>query len=273
LQRFFVLIVGVVAVYIAVWQIFPLFDHRVPFAIALFFTYVVMAYLVLPAGMRLLRLFYRPSHIPLYCVTPDGLASDPINLGLIGSRTEIIEAMERAGWHLADPLTPRTFVKEVFAVLLRRSYPNAPFNTLYLFGKKPDLGFEKEIDDRPSQRHHVRFWACNLSGPEEFHGDVRFWRRVHRPSAAMPGRQFWVGAASRDIGIAPIRHNAQFSHRVAPDTNAERELIAHNLEKTGLVSTTRSVTIGRPFVLRNRVARSFLRTDGKLTICELKPHS
>ena len=97
-KRLVVLIIGLGAVYVAVWQVFPFFDHRLPIALAAFATYVLMAYAVLPAVNRGVRLFVKPNHIPLYSVTPDGFASDPLNVGVIGTRAQLVEAMTKAGW-------------------------------------------------------------------------------------------------------------------------------------------------------------------------------
>jgi len=97
---------------------------------------------------------------------------------------------------------------------------------------------------------------------------LRFWQR-HGP-LKREKRQLWIGAASLDTGLAFIRHNAQITHMINPDTNAERNLIAKHLKKTGLVKKTRDVTLGQPYRLRNRVWRGFLHTDGQMTILELK---
>jgi hypothetical protein len=72
------------------------------------------------------------------------------------------------------------------------------------------------------------------------------------------------------LGIAPIRHNAQITHRVAPDTDIERDLIVHDLRQTSLIASERTIVVGRPYTLRNRAVRSLLRSDGKLVICELQ---
>lgn len=269
-QRVSVLLIGVIAIYVAIWEVLPLFDHRLPLAAALLATYMVMAYLLLPAGARLWQLIVQPTHIPLYCVTPDGLASDPINIGIVGTREQVIAAMEKAGWYLADKRTLRTMLREVVSVITRRPYPNAPFSSLYLFGHKQDLGFQQAVEGHYTHRHHVRFWACDLVGPVEFHKDVHFWQRFHFPSAIEGDRLLWVGAASKDIGIAPIRHNAQITHRVAADTNVERDLIVNDLQKTGYVTNVTLSVVGKPYRLRNRAIRSFLHSDGKLAICELK---
>jgi hypothetical protein len=93
---------------------------------------------------------------------------------------------------------------------------------------------------------------------------------LHQPYLSSPKRQFWVGAASKDIGIAPIRHNAQITHMIAPDTNAERELIIEDLQKADMVASIHTISAGRAYSLRNRALRGSLNSDGRLAICELK---
>lgn len=270
MKRLAVLLVGAFFVYIAVWKVFPFFDNRTPVAIALFITYVVMAYLIIPTLFRLIRFFYTPKHLPLYCVTPDGFASDPVNIGLVGTRRQVILAMEAGGWFLADSKTPLAILRQVTSTLLRRSYPNAPVSNLYLFGRVQDLAFEKEIKDSLGHRHHVRFWAADTALTGEHAGHVQFWKRFHRPNPNKPNIQFWVGAASKDVGIAPIRHNAQVTHMIDPNTNRERRLIVRDLKNAKQIARTRTISVGKPFSLKNRAWRGFLRSDGQITICTLR---
>lgn len=270
LKRLLILAAGLIIIYLAVWRFFPFFDHRIPIALALLATYIFTAYIYIPAAIRVMRVFVKPAHIPLYCVTPDGFASDPINIGIIGTKVEIIKAMKKAGWHKADKRTARTVSKMILCMILRRPYPNAPFSTLYLFGRQQDLGFEKAIESKNGSRHHVRFWACEMQGPEDFVDHVRFWKRFHKRSQITDIRQFWIGAASKDIGIMPIRHNAQLTHMIDPDTNSERDKIVADLKDSGYLDSKRKIKVGSPYQLKNRVLGGFLQTDGKMTICVLK---
>ncbi len=269
-QRLLVLGFGAGIIYLAVWHFFPFFDNRVPLAFALLATYIFTAYIFIPLVFRVFRLFYVPTHIPLYCVTPDGFASDPINIGVVGTRIQVIKAMKAAGWHQADRRTLKNIFKMIRSVVMRSPYPTAPFSSLYLFGRKQDLGFQKAFSEDPSQRHHVRFWAAHLNGPEEFHTDVRFWQRFHRPNKDNLSRQLWVGAASKDIGIVPIRHNAQLTHMIHPDTNAERDLIVHDLRMSHSVAKTITERVHEGLSLPNRALRGVLNADGRIRICILK---
>ncbi len=270
IKRLLVLVTGLVVVYLAVWEFFPFFDHRIPVAFALLSTYIFTAYIFIPAGTRLFRLFFSPTHIPLYCITPDGFASDPINIGIVGTREHIIRAMTQAGWSIPDKKSPHALLKVLRSMLYHTPYPHAPFSTLFLFGRKQDLAFALPIGEKSSNRHHVRFWACHLDGPEEFHIHVQFWQRFHRPINELDMRQLWVGAASKDIGLIPIRHNAQITHMIDPDTDAERDVIVDSLRASHSVQHTNTVKVGAPFQLRNRALGGFLRTDGKMRICYLK---
>ncbi len=269
IKRLAVLGLGLLFIYLAVWKFFPFFDHRIPIALALFATYVFTAYFFIPSVIRLLRLFIIPDHIPLYCVTPDGFASDPVNIGIIGTKKELIYAMIDAGWYKADRKTIRSSSRLVLSAFFRRPYPNAPFSTLYLFGRGQDVGFERPVEGSATKRHHVRFWACHLDGPEAFHGHVHFWNRFHTP-AHDDGRQLWVGAASKDKGIIPIRHNAQLTHMVDSDTDKERDLIVDTLRAAHKVAHMKTAVAGAAYELRNRTIGGKLRTDGKMRICILK---
>lgn len=269
-KRLLVLAIGVFFVWLAAYKVFPFFDNRTPLILALSLTYVAMAYGIIPLAFRLVRLFYHPVHLPLYCTTPDGFASDPINIALIGNRQQVILAMEAAGWYLADRRSFLAAARQLYAALLRKAYPRAPMSQLYLFGRGQDLAFEKEIIGTRGNRHHVRFWAADEKLADEFTTHVQFWQRFHRPTRAHPHAHLWIGAASKDIGIAPIRHNAQVTHKVEANTALERELIIRDLKHTHQLHHTRTVTVHRPFSLRNRALASRLDTDGKLAIVTLR---
>ncbi len=219
--------------------------------------------------LRAVRLVVKPRHVPLYSTTPDGFASDPVQIALFGSEQEVLKAMKTIGWHLADKRTPKTLARMISTIVLKKSYPNAPFSNLYLLGRSQDLGFQLPIDNNPSYRHHVRFWAVKPVVAEHFKEHIAFWEKHHKDKNKNDDTYLWLGAASLDTGIGLVRHNAQLTHMIHPDTDKERELIVKSLKKAGLVKQAKRVTVARPYQLRNRAINGYLETDGKLVICQL----
>lgn len=267
-KRFLLLVPGIVIAYFAYTDILPFFDRGVPWLVALLGTYVLVAYVLIPLALRLIRYFFRPTHIPLYSTTPDGFACDPVNIAVVGTQKQVIAAMKQAGWHQADKKTPRTLIRYIVSILLQQPYPTAPFSNLYLFGRHQDFGFQLPVDNNPRHRHHVRFWAASHTSDPRHLEHIGFWERIHK-SDLVNERILWVGAASLDVGLGVIRHNAQVTHMIHPATDAERELIASDLQATGLVKKSRLVKIGEPYRLTNRVLTGYLHTDGKMKILEL----
>ena len=268
-KRFAILLPGIVIAYFSVRDIFPYFDRRLPLGLAILATYALGAYLLVPALIRLFRIVHPPGHLPLYCVTPDGFASDPLNIGIVSTRHELIKAMEKAGWYLADPHAGKYLVRHGLSILFGWVYEKAPVSSLYLFGRKQDLAFEIPLD-AGNGRHHVRFWATTYRGGQKL--TVRSIHWHHRRSHIQGDNLLWVGAASMDIGIAPIRHNLQITHMIHPDTSRERELIVSQFRAARLVETTQSIKLDNPYRLVNRAWRGYLHTDGLMTVIYLKPN-
>lgn len=269
IMRFIVFLPGAVVAYLVFHNVYPALNDRLPAAPALLVAYIVAAYVLIPGIQRVIRLVVPARHVPLYATTPDGFASDPVQIGLYGTERQVVQAMKRIGWYQADKRDLKTLIRLVLSVVLKHPYHNAPFSNLYLLGRSQDLGFQLPIDNNPSHRHHVRFWAVKPVVAEHFKEHVAFWEKHHTDLKKDDDVYLWLGAASLDTGIGLIRHNAQLTHMIHPDTNRERELIVKSLKKAGLVKRSKRIKIARPYQLRNRVINGYLETDGKLVICEL----
>lgn len=267
-KRFAVLLPGVVIAYFSVKTIFPYFDQKLPLVIAIMATYALGAYLLIPAIIRLFRIVKPADHLPLYCVTPDGFASDPINIGILGTRRELIITMEKTGWYMADRHSLRNTARQVLSTIYGWSYPKAPVSSLYLFGRKQDIAFEIPIEGKPGERHHVRFWATTFESGKPLDARAIDWH--HRRQHVSQDNLLWIGAASLDIGIGFIRHNFQITHAIDPDTNQERDFIVDKLDKKSLIKKIETVQLGKPYKLVNRVFRGSLHTDGEMDIITLK---
>jgi hypothetical protein len=170
--------------------------------------------------------------------------ADAVNMVVMGSKEQLIEAFSRADWKVATQLGFKSSLREVIATLKGSSYPTGPVSTQFLFHKPQDIAFELELGNA-TQRHHVRFWEM----PQH------------------PG--VWVGAASEDIGLLIKPHKGVISHRVNSMIDAERDLIektlastcAHAIRKTRL----KDVQLSR---LTAQGVRIF--TDGDLSLLSVK---
>src|SRR4051794_37176452 len=133
-------------------------------SIALIIAWLISAYLILPALWRHYEHHPALEDAPKTTLTAQGIPGDPLNVGLIGTREELVPAMLAAGWSPADPITFETSLRISRSVLLGRPYPDAPVSNLFVFGRRQDLAFEKPMGDSARQRHHVRFWRSEDLG-------------------------------------------------------------------------------------------------------------
>jgi hypothetical protein len=183
----------------------------------LLLVWLVLAYLFVPA------LWKRYAHrhpafedMPGVAYTADGIPADPINVALIGTKSDVLRIMLAAKWYPADPLTLRSCLEIAEASVLKRPYEDAPVSSEFLFGRKQDLAFEQAVGDNPRHRHHVRMWETDRRGPD--------------------GRPIWIGAAIFDKRVGLSRTTGQVTHETAPDIDAERNKLFADLKATGDLS-------------------------------------
>ncbi len=211
--------------------------------------YLVLAYLALPRMHRILTALYVPDYYIGRTRTSDGLLGDPVNLALRGSREQIVQAMEAAGWVQADPLNLTSAWRMIRSALLRRSYPTAPVSALLLFGRAQDLTFQQEVDGSPTRRHHVRLWQCP-------------------PGWLLPGgaQVDWLAAGTFDRAVGLSLFTLQVTHKIEPHIDRERDHIVATLREAvpeTTVAVLKDFTTG--YHTRNGGGDS-LQTDGALPV-------
>jgi hypothetical protein len=218
---------------------------------ALLALYVGLAYALAPALWRHYERQPALAEKPMTTTTALGLPGDGLNVGLEGSRDEVLCAMRAAGWRPADPITLRSSLKIADSVLLRRAYPTAPVSDLYYDGRRQDLAFEKPAGISPRERHHVRLWLVLAKGES--------------------GRPLWLGSATFDRSVGVSHYTGQVTHHIAPDIDAERDLLAHDLAAAGVVEGAYWVTgIGPTVFARNGGGDPYF-TDGEIAVSRLSP--
>ncbi len=136
-----------------------------------------------------------------------GRSSDLTNVLFIGSQDQIVSAFDAAGWTQADPASMRGRIQWLRAAAEMRGDVVAPMSLLLLNGAGPNMSWQKGLND-VSKRHHIRIWKA---------------------AGTWHGREVWVGAATRDVDFAYLRHGGRLSHRIGEDIDQERDRVAYDL--------------------------------------------
>jgi len=212
-------------------------------------SYALLAYVLLPASWsqlqkRLPRLETGISY------TAEGIPGDPLNIALVGTREEVVQAMRAAGWVAADRISLLSGWRDAHSVLFNRSYPAAPVSTHYLDNRPQDLAFEQQVGRSPRQRHHVRFW------------------RVDEPAGS--GRPLWIGAATYDATLGVSRFTGEVMHHIDPEVDREREHLLADLRTGGAVESVVRAENFRPAGQGQNGGGDPYRTDGALAIAVLR---
>jgi hypothetical protein len=151
---------------------------------------------------------------PLTTFNRKGLPGDPLNMEIHGTDGQLGSSFLAAGWYRADEVDLITSIRISVDSILGRKYSTAPISNLYLFGRKEDYAFERP-GNNVRQRDHIRFW--------------------HTGRVTDDGRPIWIGSATKDVKVELSRTNHLPTHGIAPDLDAERQLVVSELSQTGYV--------------------------------------
>ena len=222
-------------------------------AAALLAVYLLAAYLVVPALWKRYEREPGLQHRPMVTVTAQGIPGDPLNVGLVGSQEELVQALHAAGWYPADPVTLRTSVEIAGSVLFDRPYRDAPVSPLFYDGRQQDLAFEKPVGGSADRRNHVRFWQVLAEGAN--------------------GRPVWLGSATFDRSAGLSHDTGQITHHIAPDIDAERDRLIADLGTAGQLSGTFQMPGTGPTESGRNGGGDPYRTDGQIAVGVLTPGS
>lgn len=219
---------------------------------AYLFLWLFTAYIVLPRLYRVLSALFLPDYFFGRTQAGDGLLGDPINLAFIGSRQALEAAMVNAGWTKAAPLGPSSSARIAYAAVLGKAYPNAPVSALFLFSHKQDLAFERDVDDNPRKRHHVRFWKT----PSDW------W---------LPGgfQADWLGAATFDKNVGLSLFTGQITHKIDANVDVERDFVVQTLAQANPSVRVRTVEHFTTSYHARNGGGDVIHTDGALPFVTL----
>jgi LssY C-terminus len=211
--------------------------------------YLMLAYVALPALWSHHEHEPNLASLPMVTRTSIGIPGDALNVGLVGSKEDVLRAMQAALLFPADPITLRTSIEIVGSVALDRPYHDAPVSPLYYEGKKEQLAFEKPDGRSADKRHHVRLWLVLEKGTD--------------------GRPVWLGSVTFDRGVGLSHDTGQVTHHIGPDIDTERDLLMHDLGNAGMVQTFFQISGTGPTLLGRNGEGDPYYTDGEIDVASL----
>jgi membrane-associated phospholipid phosphatase len=169
---------------------------------------------------------------------------EPVSFLFVGSSDQMLRAFSRAGWELADTPSATGLARELIAVIEDAPDPRGPATPAYYDAQPQDFTFERPGTSNGSirHRHHTRIWRAPLL----------------IDSNQQP---LWVATCSYDMGIEFVPKPYLITHRIDPNVDSEREMIATQLRAAGARDVA-FVPVTGPQRGRNAGGDSFY-TDGR----------
>lgn len=133
---------------------------------------------------------------------------DPINLVIVGESSRMMSAMSECGWAFTHRIDGTTVWRMIRAAVAGNPYLTAPVSSLYVFGRKQDVAFQRARTNL-SQRNHMRLWRAPFT---------------------TEGKPVWIGQVSRDIGIKLTDKSPTLTtHVIDPMVDESRQFVLESL--------------------------------------------
>ncbi len=189
--------------------------------------------------------------IPRRVSDPQGNPGDMVNVLIVGSQDELVQAFTAAGWVHVDSSVQNTVLAGFVDSIQKKDYLTMPMSILYLFGRPQDYGFaHAEPVKVVMSRNHLRVWKSPYQ---------------------VKGRQLWCVAATHDIGFERDQRNNGVTHKIDPAIDGEREFVNDTLSGTGLVIARDHVTPKNALTEAKTATGGSFHSDGRLVVLILKP--
>jgi membrane protein DedA with SNARE-associated domain len=177
-----------------------------------------------------------------YTETLIGEKQEPVNFIFFAKGDgRLTSTLQQAGWILTDRADISSFIKAIKALIMKIPYPSAPISPSFWNTKIQDLSFAKVTGANFLRNaHHVKIWRTNF--------------------LLKNGDNIYVGMVNANDGfkwgIIP---------KIAPDLDAQRELLYQDLNRTGKIESHLKEQLVKSLIGKNFVGDEFF-TDGKAYI-------
>jgi LssY C-terminus len=186
--------------------------------------------------------------LPWRVTNKKNVAADVLNIVFLGTQDQVRAAFVEAGWNNADPLSKRTVMKNMYALLNNSGYAQEPMMTFFLNERPEDMNWQKSLNSY-GRRDHLRIWQW---GSEETANSV------------------WISSSTHDTGAVLTVKYRGFVHHIAPNIDDERSMVIRDLNFAGCVSAVSYVP--RPSVPTaiHNATGDMMHTDGSVAVVELQ---
>ena len=190
------------------------------------------------------------SEVPRRVSDPDGNPGDMVNVFIVGTQDEVVQAFTAAGWVQVDRSVGSTVVASLIDSFSKQDYLTMPMSTLFLFSRAQDYGFAHAEPVRVAMsRNHLRAWKSTYE---------------------VDGRPLWCIAATHDIGFERDQRNNGLTHKIDPAIDGEREYVNDILSSTGLVAERTHVTPSDALTEAKTATGGTFHSDGRILVLVLK---
>jgi len=190
------------------------------------------------------------SNIPRRVSDPQGRPGDMVNVMIVGTEDQMVQAFTTAGWVKVDKSVEGSVLNALLETAEKKDYLTMPMSTLYLFKRPQDYGFaHAEPVKVAMSRNHLRVWRS----PDE-----------------VEGRPLWCVAATHDIGFERDQRNNGITHKIDPAIDGEREFVNGTLSATGLVVQRDHVTPADALTTAKTATGGEFHSDGRIVVLVLK---
>jgi undecaprenyl-diphosphatase len=226
---------GLVFIAILFYAIFSLNYHPPPASVPSNITVVV------PDGTAIFQ-----NEQMKYTETLIGDRQEPINfIFLARNDNHLAAVLQQAGWVLTDKADISSFIKSLKALIVKTPHPSAPISPSFWNAKIQDISFAKVPGPNWLRNaHHLKIWRTNF--------------------VMENGTIIYVGMVNANNGfkwgIIP---------KIAPDLDAERELLYLELAGTKKIAAPLKVQLVKSLIGNNFIGDQFF-TDGKSYIISLQ---
>lgn len=188
--------------------------------------------------------------IPRRVTDPAGAPGDRVNFVVIGSEDEVKAALKAAGWVIVDKSNKEAVINGLLSSLSKDAYVTMPMSQLQLWGRDQDYGYaQADPIQVVASRHHFRIWKAPID---------------------LQGRPVWAGAGMHDIGFAKDERTKNgITHKIDPNSDAERDYIGESFTQTGMVLKTTYITPADPVTKAKTATGSEFTSDGRTLIIYL----